>query len=419
MNNVELLSFKIEKLESVFLNILCQKPEDRVISPNSTLLDDLRVAINEIFDDNTCVNVLYTQNTDKPFFGIRISPNMSPSDATIILASDERIKLNKYQIEFDSKLFDLGLSGKEIAATTVYEISAMMDDSNLFDRIRALLDNKLLEDDEVFNIRESINSAQLIIFALKDTMYKLSSISFVEDKDVFLSNPSVEALGLGEDLLNAYQKINDSINALGDSFREPGPSVLLWMLELYRDMKLNSRVIYDVLTDAKAFTASKLELIEIEKSLQAIDRIDKEVKVYNFDGKENKGKIPIVKSKINALKEETEIYDSLLESEYRNHELLNEKEKRRDVLNKEKEELKAKITKQSEMDQKRGEYNSVLKLYEEEKKELDELDDFFVNGIPESEEFKEYYDIKEITLFDMFPNTHHVESVCLLEKKIV
>ena len=33
--------------------------------------------------------------------------------------------------------------------------------------------------------------------------------------------------------------------------------------------------------------------------------------------------------------------------------------------------------------------------------------------------FKEYYDIKEITLFDMFPNTHHVESVCLLEKKIV
>jgi len=31
--------------------------------------------------------------------------------------------------------------------------------------------------------------------------------------------------------------------------------------------------------------------------------------------------------------------------------------------------------------------------------------------------FKEYYDIKEISLFDLFPNTHHVESVCLLEKK--
>lgn len=31
--------------------------------------------------------------------------------------------------------------------------------------------------------------------------------------------------------------------------------------------------------------------------------------------------------------------------------------------------------------------------------------------------FKEYYNIKEISLFEMFPNTHHVESVCLLEKK--
>ena len=31
--------------------------------------------------------------------------------------------------------------------------------------------------------------------------------------------------------------------------------------------------------------------------------------------------------------------------------------------------------------------------------------------------FKEFYNIKEISLFDLFPNTHHVESVCLLEKK--
>lgn len=30
--------------------------------------------------------------------------------------------------------------------------------------------------------------------------------------------------------------------------------------------------------------------------------------------------------------------------------------------------------------------------------------------------FKEFYDIKEISLFDLFPNTNHVESVCLLEK---
>ena len=32
--------------------------------------------------------------------------------------------------------------------------------------------------------------------------------------------------------------------------------------------------------------------------------------------------------------------------------------------------------------------------------------------------FKGFYDIKEISLFDLFPNTNHVESVCLLVKRV-
>ena len=31
--------------------------------------------------------------------------------------------------------------------------------------------------------------------------------------------------------------------------------------------------------------------------------------------------------------------------------------------------------------------------------------------------FKEYYNIKSIKLFDLFPNTHHCESVCILERR--
>ena len=30
---------------------------------------------------------------------------------------------------------------------------------------------------------------------------------------------------------------------------------------------------------------------------------------------------------------------------------------------------------------------------------------------------REKYDIKDVSAFDMFPNTKHVESVCLLEKR--
>ena len=46
---------------------------------------------------------------------------------------------------------------------------------------------------------------------------------------------------------------------------------------MYKNMRVNSRIIYDVLTDAKAFTASKLETAELDKALQAVDRIDNSI----------------------------------------------------------------------------------------------------------------------------------------------
>ena len=43
-----LLSGKVEKLESVFLNILYLKPEDQIIVLGMTILADIKNAINSI-----------------------------------------------------------------------------------------------------------------------------------------------------------------------------------------------------------------------------------------------------------------------------------------------------------------------------------------------------------------------------------
>ena len=42
-------------------------------------------------------------------------------------------------------------------------------------------------------------------------------------------------------------------------------------------MKMNSGIISDTLNDAKAFTASKLEIAEIDKTLDAVNRIDNSI----------------------------------------------------------------------------------------------------------------------------------------------
>ena len=268
-----LLSGKVEKLESVFLNILYLKPEDQIIVPGMTILADLKNAINSILEDNVCINVSYTLNTDKQFFGVRVSPNMSPSDATIILASDEKVRLKKYQVEFDSKLFELGLSESELAAYTIHEISAMMDSTELFDKVRVIVDESLFDQDDVVNIRSSVNHSQLVIFALKDTMYKLSSALFKTD-DELAANSWIAATDLTSDLLSAKDKISTSIYGCGESLRSPKPVILQWMFVMYKEMRLNSGIIADTLKDAKTFTASRLEIDEINKSLDAIDRID-------------------------------------------------------------------------------------------------------------------------------------------------
>ena len=275
--NIEYLAEKVEKLESVFVNILYLKPEDRVVAPNMTNLADLRTIINSIFDENKCLDVLYTLNTDKQFFGIRINPAMSASDATVILSTDEKVRLVNYQIEFDSKLFDIGLTGEELVAITIYEIASMMDNTEIFDNLRALIDCNVVTNDDVISIRDSVNYAQLIIFAIKDTMYKLSSMIFKDEPEDLLANPATAATETGESLLSAREKIISSISGLGDTFRTPKPVILEWMFLMYRDMKINSGIISDTLNDAKAFTASRLEIAEIDKTLDAVNRIDNSI----------------------------------------------------------------------------------------------------------------------------------------------
>ena len=275
--NIEYLAEKVEKLESVFVNILYLKPEDRVVAPNMSNLADLRTIINSIFDENKCLDVLYTLNTDKQFFGIRINPAMSASDATVILSTDEKVRLVNYQIEFDSKLFDIGLSGDELVAITIYEIASMMDNTEIFDNLRALIDFNVVTNDDVISIRDSVNYAQLIIFAIKDTMYKLSSMIFKDEPEDLLANPATAATETGESLLSAREKIISSISGLGDTFRTPKPVILEWMFLMYRDMKINSGIISDTLNDAKAFTASRLEIAEIDKTLDAVNRIDSSI----------------------------------------------------------------------------------------------------------------------------------------------
>jgi len=271
--NIEYLSDKVEKVESIFNNILYLKPEDRIISPQANVVDDLKTILNEIFDENKCTDILFTLNTDKPFFAINVVPSMNGSDALTILTTDENIRLVNYQIEFDSKLFNIGLDSAELTALLLFEINSMMCNNEIFEKLRLLIDIKLLSIDDVIRIRESANYAQLMIFAVKDTLQKLGSV-LLKDTAEELITPIIQATDLQNEIVSAKEKILASDVGLSDTLRTPVPVVLDWTLMVYSDIKNYKRMIQTTLTDAKAFTGSRLEKRELDACIDALNRID-------------------------------------------------------------------------------------------------------------------------------------------------
>ena len=47
------------------------------ISPNSSNLNNLKNELNRFFKDSKCMDVIYTKNTDKLFFGMCVMPVIS------------------------------------------------------------------------------------------------------------------------------------------------------------------------------------------------------------------------------------------------------------------------------------------------------------------------------------------------------
>lgn len=271
--NTEFLTEKVERLESVFNNILYLKAEDRLINPNAGNIEDMMNLLNDIFDENKCTDIIYTLNTDKPLFGINVSPAMNGADAVTILTTDANIRLVNYQIEFDSKLFDIGLDSSELTAVLLYEIAAVMDNNEIFEKLRALVDEKLVSNDDIISIRDSVNYAQLMIFAIKDTIQKLSNILYKDSAEELLI-PAIQATDMQNNILIAKEKILASVNGLSDSMKTPVPVVIDWVLLVYKDISANKGMIYDTLTDAITFTGSRLEQREINGCIAALNRID-------------------------------------------------------------------------------------------------------------------------------------------------
>lgn len=212
-----------------------------MVSPINTNLNNLCKEINKFFPDCECKQVLYTDNSDKLFFGMRVFPEIDKGTSVRICQSDEPVRFTKYYVEIDSKLFDpfLGLTVDEVLAVLLHEIGHLTNNSRPADEIRRGIDTYLAMYGETLKYSDATQYWDILAYGLADTAVKVTSLFYSNDKE-FKADEFVITCGYGEELESALKKIVTRRVSLNKEVNEKF-IVLSWTLRLYKDVK-NRRI---------------------------------------------------------------------------------------------------------------------------------------------------------------------------------
>jgi len=231
-------------------------------------LHDMRTAINNLYPG--CEKIIYTDNLDKRFFGLMIVPEIPAKKLFDIFANDHQYIPSSYVMEIDSQLVVSKLRAYDIAVIIMHDLDGMFGSSNGFTKAVELMDSYLIANNAVLARTDSIHYLELLSFALKDAMIKLTSAFFINlEKDV--SSVMDE---------RARRYIADSIAILKGEGKLPyemeeSPIVIMaWVMRLYNrilDYRISAR--HTIMKGIK-FTGSKLLRDELNFLFRRLDRID-------------------------------------------------------------------------------------------------------------------------------------------------
>lgn len=225
--------------------------------------------INKIIDDKTCINTIITFNNDKLLFGVYVNPTLVDTDLNKIIFSPEPVELTRYSLEIDTKLFDL-LTAPEIAAYIIEDITTTMSPVTIRN-VRALMETIMTDQDLSINVRQSVNFSQLLIFGIKDTIRKVSSLLYKHSDEDGVNEYASEFDYAGA-MPYITEKIHTNIKDTTNIDLNPKLSVLSWVLSTYNDPEMSYEIMLDTLNDAMATTGSKSEVDEIKKTITALER---------------------------------------------------------------------------------------------------------------------------------------------------
>lgn len=242
---------------------------------SSSDLSKLKNELNRFFIKARCKEILYTMNTDKLFFGMRVYPVFDGNKAVEILGDNKTTPFEEYYIELDSKLFDpmLGLNKREKTAILLHEVGHIVYDTATIDEVRTQIDMYFAKSGDHVDLNASKGYRELIGYALKDSIVKAGSLFSKLGNTEMVADTFVVSCGYGPDLESAMRKIVTSSTYLSKNVDDRFIT-LSWVLRLRNEFSIRRIPAVKTLNKAKQLTASKLEQREIVYAANILNRSD-------------------------------------------------------------------------------------------------------------------------------------------------
>ena len=239
-------------------------------------LRSIQRELNLFFKDSHCIDIYYTDNTSKPFFGMIVCPRINGEVIYDYLMGDDNVRLSEYYVEIDSHLFNplLKLRSREITALLLHEVGHVINDATPIIDARKYLDEYLAKNNESMKMSDSIHYKEILAYALKDFVSKDRSIFYSNNVDEILADDFARSYGYGAALEAAMQKILSSNAKLYQGQTDDKFATFMWSLRLYRHMQYRRIPALRMLAKAKSLTGSRIEKAEIENVIRRINRID-------------------------------------------------------------------------------------------------------------------------------------------------
>lgn len=246
---------------------------------SSTALSRIKNELNKFFIKAKCKEVLYTINTDKLFFGMKVYPLIDESKAIEILGDRENKAFDSYVIEIDSKLLDpmLYLEGDELVALLLHEVGHIVYDTASISAVKAVIDMYFAKSNEYVNLRSSKGYRELLAYAIKDSVMKAGSIFAKKFNNTeMIADAFVTACGYGPQLESAMKKIVRSLSYMAQDV-DNRFIALSWVLRMANEFSIRRLPAVKTLLKAKELTGSNLEKKELAYAANVLAKMEEPV----------------------------------------------------------------------------------------------------------------------------------------------